>query len=108
MVLLTVLTIVLILLLVAVLIVGLVKISGVLNEIGGGTMAYMGSSMGDTLPLLGKARWGVRAIERQTAVIEPQVVRLNEGLAALDAQLAQVESGLGGVLDAVGRQGRNR
>ncbi|CAN5247554.1 hypothetical protein BH20GEM2_BH20GEM2_03770 [soil metagenome] len=108
MVLLTILSIVLILLLVAVLVVGLVKISGVLNELGGASMAYMGAAMGDTLPLLGKARWGVRAIERQTAVIEPQVTQLNAGLAAIDAGLGEVEAGMGGILAAVGRQGRGR
>lgn len=103
MVLLTVLTIVLILLLVAVLVVGLVKIDAELEAIGGSSLGYM------MVPsLLSKARWGVRAIERHTASIEPHVSRLGEGLAAIDESLTDVEAGVGGVVDALERQGGDR
>lgn len=108
MVLLTIATILAILLLVAVLVVGVVRILRELEAIGGADRGYMGENMGHQLSRLAKARWGVRAIERQTAVIEPQVTRLNEGLGALDGTLADVEAGLEGILSAVGRQGGNR
>lgn len=107
MVLLTALTILLVLVLVAVLVVGLVKIIGALEAIGGSSRAYMGHFMGQKLSLLAKARWGVRAIERQTSVIAPEVTRLNAGLEALDGTLGEVEGGIGGILEAVRRQGGN-
>lgn len=105
MILLTVLTIVLVLLLVAVLVVGLVKIDGTLERIGGGAMAYMGENMDDSLSLLAKARWGVRAIETQTSAIEPQVGRLNERLATIDDGLAEIRDGVGSLVEAVEEQG---
>jgi hypothetical protein len=108
MVLLAVLTILLILVLVAVLVVDLIRISGALEGIGGGSRGYMGENMGHTLSLLSKARWGVRAIETQTAVIEPQVTKLNTGLRAIDAGLASVEENLGGIVTALERQGTRR
>lgn len=104
MILLTVLTIVLILALVAVLVIGLVKIDGTLERIGGGSGASMGENMGDFLSLLAKARWGVRAIETQTSAIAPQVTRLNEGLTGLDAGLSEIRDSVSGVVDAVKRQ----
>ncbi len=106
MLLLTLSTIVLILLLVAVLVVGLVKIIQELEAIGGPDRGYMGRAMAHRLSRLAKARWGVRAIEVQTGAIRPQVTRLNEGLAALDGALSDLERGLTGVLRAVERQGR--
>lgn len=108
MVLLTILTILLVLVLVAVLVVGLVKIIGELEAIGGPDRAYMGQFMGHSLSLLAKARWGVRAIEKQTSAIEPQVARLNDGLEVLDGTLGEVETGLGGILAALRRQTSNR
>lgn len=100
----TVLTIVAILVLVAVLVVGLVQIDGTLERIGGGTRAYMGENMDDVLSLLAKARWGVRAIEVQTSTIAPEVTRLNEGLGAIDAGLAEIRDGVGALIVAVKEQ----
>lgn len=101
----TVLTIALILLLVAVLLVGLIHIVRELERIGGPDRAYMGENMGHRLSLLAKARWGVRAIERQTRAIEPEVSRLNEGLSRIDAVLDRIQSGFEGILAALRRQG---
>jgi hypothetical protein len=50
----------------------------------------------------------VRAIETQTAVIGPQVTKLNEGLHAIDAGLAGVEGNLSGIVSALERQGTSR
>lgn len=104
MILLTVLTIALILVLVAVLVVGLVKIDGTLERIGGGSIGYMGENMSDVLSLLAKARWGVRAIETQTSAIAPEVTRLNEGLVAIDAGLAGIVDGVGALVETVKEQ----
>jgi len=104
MTLLTALTVVAILVLVAVLVVGLVVIDGTLERIGGGSSGYLGANMDDTLSLLSKARWGVRAIETQTSAIGPQVTRLNEGLSAIDGGLAEIEGGVGAIVEAVKRQ----
>jgi len=73
MILLTVLTILLVLLLVAVLWIGLVRICRLLEDIGGATTSTPTS-------LLARIRWGVRAIERQTAPIAPQARRLAEAI----------------------------
>lgn len=108
MVLLTALTILLILVLVAALVIYLVRIARKLEEIGGASRGYMGEDLGHVLSLLAKARWGVRAIEVQTSVIEPQVTRLNAGLAAIDGGLAEVESNLTGLVGALERQGAGR
>lgn len=100
MTLLTVSTIVLILLLVAVLVIGLVRILRLLESIGGSSRGY---TRGPSL--LSKARWGVRAIERQTAAIEPEVTKLNNGLGALDQKLATLASRFTSLLEAVEGQG---
>lgn len=107
-ILLTVLTIVLVLVLVTVLVIGLVKIIDVLQSIGGFAQTYMGENLSGNLSLLAKARWGLRAIERQTAVIGPGVGTLNEGLAAVDDGLGSVISSLDGIVDALERQEGNR
>lgn len=83
MILLTVLTILLVLLLVAVLWVGLVKIYRLLEDIGGATTSTPGS-------LLARIRWGVRAIEQQTAGIEPHAARLAQSIAALGEGLRRM------------------
>lgn len=72
----TVLTIAVILLLVGVLWVGLVRISRLLESIGGMATSSPAS-------LLARIRWGVRAIERQTQEIGPQARRLTEETTAL-------------------------
>lgn len=99
MILLTVLTIVLILLLVAVLVIGLVQIIGTLESIGGASRGYESSPS-----LLSKARWGVRAIEQQTAAIGPEVTKLNNGLGALDNTLETLAARVTALLEAVERQ----
>lgn len=96
---LTVATIVAVLLLVGVLVVGLVKIIGALEAIGGTSTTYLAKPS-----LLSKARWGVRAIEVQTAALGPQVTALNAGLVAIDAGLATVEQEMGGLAGALSRQ----
>jgi len=55
---------------------------------------------------LSKIRLGVRAIERQTDAIAPQVTRLNGGLGAVLEGLRTVDGNLAAVLAAVSRQGR--
>lgn len=91
---LTVLTILLILTLVAVLVGYLVAIIDELEAIGGHPDS-----------LLAKVRWGVRAIERQTDAIEPQVTKLNGALGRLDRGLAGVAGHVTGLLEALERQG---
>lgn len=93
MVLLTVLTILLVLSLVAVLVGFLVAIIGELEAIGGHPDS-----------LLARVRWGVRAIERQTDALEPQVTKLNGALGELDDGLADVAGHVGGLVDALDRQ----
>lgn len=94
MVLLTVLTIVLVLVLVGALVTYLLKIIAALEAIGG-----------DPDSLLAKVRWGLRAIEKQTDAIGPQVTRLNAGLGAIGEGLGQVESNLADLGEALERQG---
>lgn len=93
MVLLTVLTIVLVLALVAVLVGFLLAIISELEAIGGRPDS-----------LLAKVRWGVRAIERQTDAIEPEVGELNRSLGELDDGLASVRGHLEATLEALERQ----
>ena len=99
MILLSVLTIVLILVLVAVLVVYLVRIAHTLEAIGGESRSYLRSSS-----LLSRARWGVRAIERQTGALGPGVARLEADLRSLGEGLAGIESGLRATVAALERQ----
>lgn len=94
---LTVLTIVLILLLVGVLVGSLVALIGELEAIGG-----------EPTSLLARVRWGVRAIERQTDALGPQVEKLNRGLRAADEGLASVHGHVTGIVEALERQGGAR
>lgn len=100
MTLLTVLTILLILGLVAVLVVYLVRIDHALEGIGG-------TRINRPMAPLASARWGVRAIERQTAAIE-LVEPLNGELVDLDAELRALERHLGDLVGALRRQGGGR
>ena len=49
---------------------------------------------GTPISWLAKIRFGLRAIETETAQIAPQVTTLNSGLAAVDSGLCQVERDL--------------
>ena len=48
---------------------------------------------------LAKVSFGVRAIEKETSHLGPQVTRLNEGLTSLAGKLAVVEGDLGTVAE---------
>lgn len=97
MLLLTVLTIALVLLLVGVLVGCLIALIAELEAVGG-----------DPTSLLARVRWGVRAIERQTDALGPQVEELNRGLQAADDGLASVHGHVAGIVEALERQGGNR
>jgi len=91
----TLLTVVLVFALFAVLVVYLIRIIGALEGIGGTPTST-----------LAKIRWGVRAIEVQTAPLEPELDRLNAGLTATDEGLASIHGSLTGIVEALKRQGR--
>ena len=55
---------------------------------------------------LSKIRLGLRAIEVETGHLAPQVTRLNRGLEGVRAGLRAIDGHLGGVIEAVSRQGR--
>jgi hypothetical protein len=55
---------------------------------------------------LSKIRLGVRAIERQTDAIVPQVTRLNAGLTAIRDGLVVADGHLASTIAAVSRQGQ--
>ena len=52
---------------------------------------------------LAKVRFGVRAIEKETSHLGPQVVALNQGLVALGGKLSVVDSHLGSVAEKLDR-----
>ena len=56
---------------------------------------------------LSKIRLGVRAIERQTDALAPQVRQLNEGLSATRDGLKAIDSNLGALIASVSRQPRS-
>lgn len=80
----------------AVLAIYLVLISNVLNAIGGDPDSY-----------LAKLRFGLRAIETETAHLPVQVTRLNAGLTAIANGLETVDGHLTGTIEAVVRQERS-
>src|SRR5262245_26038158 len=55
---------------------------------------------------LSKIRLGVRAIERQTDALAPQVTRLNAGLSAILDGLRTIDTNLAALIAAVSRQGQ--
>lgn len=55
---------------------------------------------------LSKIRLGVRAIERQTDALAPQVTRLNNGLSATRDGLEAIDGNLAALIAAVSRQER--
>lgn len=91
--LLTVLTAVAVLILVVALVVYLIHIGNGLLVIGGFETSY-----------LAKINFGVRAIEKETAELTPQVTQLNEGLTAVAAGLAAIDQSLSATIAAVSRQ----
>lgn len=94
MVTLTLLTALLVLAFFSVLAYALVKISAVLESIGGTPTSY-----------LAKLRLGLRAIEKETSHLAPNVVAINGGLTQVAGGLASVDTHLAGTIDAVKRQG---
>jgi hypothetical protein len=94
MVLLTLLSSLLVLFFFGVLAYALLKISNVLRSIGGTPTSY-----------LAKLRLGLRAIEKETSHLAPNVVQVNAGLTQIAGGLASVDKHLVGTIEAVGRQG---
>ncbi len=93
MLMLTLLTALLVLAFFVVLAYALVKISAVLESIGGTPTSY-----------LAKLRLGLRAIEKETSHLAPQVVKVNAGLTQIAGGLASVDKHLVGTIEAVVRQ----
>ena len=93
MVLLTLLTAGLVLVFFVVLAYALVKISSTLESIGGTATSF-----------LAKLRLGLRAIERETSHLGPQVNQVNAGLKQIAAGLASVDKHLVGTINAVTQQ----
>ena len=93
MILLTVLTAALVLAFFVVLAYGLVKISAMLESIGGTPVSY-----------LAKLRLGLRAIEKETSPLAPQVTRINASLTQIAEGLMSVDRHLLGTIDAVTKQ----
>lgn len=91
--LLTILTAVLILVLVVALIAFVAKIADGLLSIGSDPTSY-----------LAKINFGVRAIETETSVIQPEVSQLNDTLQKIAAGLQAIDRNLAMTIDAVGRQ----
>jgi hypothetical protein len=89
----TVLTALLVLAFFGVLAYALVKIARTLESIGGNPTSY-----------LAKLRLGLRAIEKETSHLAPNVVQLNGGLAEIAGGLVSVDKHLVGTIAAVGRQ----
>jgi hypothetical protein len=80
----------------------LVKIIAALESIGGETPKGYSSRSS----YLSKITFGVRAIERQTDHLGPEVTRLNESLSQAAEGLRSIDSHLAGTIEAVGRQER--
>ena len=79
----------------------LAAISRELETIGGPATRFLAP-----VNYLSKIRFGVRAIERQTDAIVPQVTRLNAGLSAIRDGLVVVDGHLASTIAAVSRQGQ--
>ena len=93
MVLLTLLTAALVLVFFVVLAYALMKISTALEHIGGTPTSY-----------LAKLRLGLRAIEKETSHLAPNVIRINAGLKQIAGGLASVDKHLVGTINAVTKQ----
>lgn len=93
MIFLTVLTAILVLVFFLVLAVALFHISRALESIGGRPTSF-----------LAKLRLGLRAIEKETSHLTPQVVQINAGLTKIAGGLASVDTHLVGATAAVTKQ----
>jgi hypothetical protein len=93
MLLLTLLTVVLVLVFFVILAVALVRISRVLESIGGTPTSF-----------LAKLRFGLRAIEKETSHLTPQVLQVNAGLLQIAGGLDSVDRHLVGAIEAVTKQ----
>ena len=93
MLLLTWLTALLVLVFFGVLAYALVKIGAVLRSIGGTPTSW-----------LAKLRLGLRAIEKETSHLGPQVIKINAGLTQIAGGLMSVDKHLVGTIDAVVKQ----
>jgi hypothetical protein len=74
-------------------------IDGELETIGGPATRFVAPAN-----FLAKIRLGVRAIERQTDALAPQVTRLNEGLSAVRDGLRAIDGNLAMLIASVSRQ----
>lgn len=95
MVLLTALTALLVIVFFLVLAYALVQISARLESIGGTPTSF-----------LAKLRLGLRAIEKETSHLAPQVTQVNAGLGQIATGLATVDGHLVGTIEAVKKQER--
>jgi hypothetical protein len=93
MVLLSWLSTVLVILVFVVLAFALIRISGLLRAIGGTPTSF-----------LAKLRFGLRAIDAETAHLKPQVTRLNDSLGQVAEGLGAVDRHLADTLEAARRQ----
>ncbi len=93
MILLTLLTAILVLVFFVVLAVALVHISRALESVGGTPTSF-----------LAKLRLGLRAIEKETSHLTPQVLQVNAGLSQIAGGLVLVDQHLVGAIKAVTRQ----
>jgi hypothetical protein len=76
-------------------------IDGELETIGGPATRFVAPAN-----YLAKIRLGVRAIERQTDALAPQVGRLNAGLTAVRDGLRAIDGNLARLIASVSRQDR--
>jgi hypothetical protein len=76
-------------------------IDGELETIGGPATRFVAPAN-----YLAKIRLGVRAIERQTDALAPQVGRLNDGLTAIRDGLRAIDGNLARLIASVSRQDR--
>lgn len=89
----TLLTALLVLTFLGVLAFALAHIGAMLESIGGKPTSF-----------LAKLRVGLRAIEKETSHLGPQVTQVNAGLSKIAAGLTSVDKHLVGTIDAVLRQ----
>jgi hypothetical protein len=74
-------------------------IDGELETIGGPATRFVAP-----VNFLAKIRLGVRAIERQTDSLAPQVTRLNAGLSAVRDRLRAIDGNLATLIASVSKQ----